>query len=143
MKRILTVAILLAGMSLASCKKDEVVSNDVAFVATLTGAEEVPAVTTTATGTFEGTFNKVTKILTYTVTYAGITPTGWHIHKGAKGATGGVIFNFGTTFSTPFKEKTAALTADQETDLMAGSYYVNLHSVKSASGEIRGQLMKK
>ncbi len=142
MKRILTLAVLLVGLTLASCKKDEVASSDVAFMAMLSGAEEVPAVTTTASAMFDGVYNKDTKILTYTITYSGITPTAWHIHKAAKGATGGVVFNFGTTFTSPFKSATVALTADQEADLMAGNYYVNMHSAKSASGEIRGQLLK-
>ncbi len=143
MKRILTIAILLAGITLASCKKDEVVSSDVAFMAMLSGAEEVPAVTTTATGMLEGTFNKVTKVLTYTATYSGMTPTAWHIHKGAKGANGGVIYALvSTAFASPLKSATVALTAEQETDLMAGNYYINFHSAKSPSGEIRGQLLK-
>jgi hypothetical protein len=142
MKKILTIAIILAGMTLASCKKEEVVSSDVAFMAMLTGSEEVPAVTTNASGMFDAVYNKDTKILTYTITYSGITPTAWHIHKAAKGITGGVIFNFGTTFSSPFKSATVALTADQETELMAGNYYVNMHSAKSPTGEIRGQLLK-
>ncbi|AFK02481.1 CHRD domain containing protein [Emticicia oligotrophica DSM 17448] len=142
MKKNLIVTILLVGIMLASCKKDEVVSSDVAFMAMLSGAEEVPAVSTTASGMLDGVYNKDTKILTYTITYSGISPTAWHIHKGAKGTTGGVVFNFGSTFTSPFKSATVALTADQEADLMAGNYYVNIHSAKSASGEIRGQLMK-
>jgi hypothetical protein len=142
MKNLFAIAILMVGFTLTSCKKDEVVSSDVAFMAMLSGAEEVPAVTTTASGMFDGVYNKDTKILTYTFTYSGITPTAWHIHKAAKGVTGGVIFNFGTSFSSPFKSATAALTAEQETELMAGNYYVNMHSAKSPSGEIRGQLLK-
>lgn len=142
MKNLFAIAILMVGFTLTSCKKDEVVSSDVAFMAMLSGAEEVPAVTTTASGMFDGVYNKDTKILTYTITYSGITPTAWHIHKAAKGVTGGVIFNFGTSFSSPFKSATVALTAEQETELMAGNYYVNMHSAKSPSGEIRGQLLK-
>lgn len=142
MKNLLTLAVLFVGLTLASCKKDEVASSDVAFMAMLSGSEEVPAVTTSASGMFDGVYNKDTKILTYTITYSGITPTAWHIHKAAKGVTGGVIFNFGTTFTSPFKSATVALTAEQEADLMAGNYYVNMHSAKSPSGEIRGQLLK-
>ena len=111
--------------------------------ATLSGANEVPAVVSSATGSVTGTFNKTTKILSINVTYAGITPTAWHIHKGAAGATGGVIFQLGTTFATPFAFSTAALTMEQETDLLAGNYYVNIHSAKSGSGEIRGNLIVK
>ena len=134
MKKILFISLLFIGASLVSCKKDEVVSSDVKFMAMLSGAEEVPAVTTTATGMLDGVFNKETKILTYTLTYSGMTPTAWHIHKAAKGTNGGVVFALGTTFSSPFKNVTIALTADQEADLMAGNYYVNFHSAKYASG---------
>lgn len=142
MKNLLTLAVLLVGLILASCKKDEVASSDVAFMAMLSGVEEVPAVNTTATGMLDGVYNKDTKVLTYTITYSGMTPTAWHIHKAAKGANGGVIFNLGSTFTSPFKSATVALTAEQEADLMAGNYYVNMHSAKSPSGEIRGQLLK-
>ena len=142
MKKILAISSILAILLVASCKKDEV-SNEVKFGATLSGAQEVPAVTTTATGTFDATYNTDTKILTYTVTYTGITPTAWHIHREAVGVTGPVVFNFGQTFTSPFNATTIALTTAQETDLMNGMYYVNIHSSKSPSGEIRGQLLKK
>ena len=102
----------------------------------------MPANASAATGTFVAAYNKDTKILKYTITYAGITPTAWHIHKGAATATGAVVFNFGTTFSTPYVNQTVALTTDQETDLLAGNYYVNIHSALFAAGEIRGQLVK-
>jgi hypothetical protein len=36
----------------------------------------------------------------------------------------------------------AALTPEQEADLMANLYYVNLHSSTFTAGEIRGQLVK-
>jgi hypothetical protein len=143
MKKILAIASILSVMFLASCKKDEVDSNEVKFGATLKGSEEVPAVTTTATGTFDATYNKDTKVLTYTINYSGITPTAWHIHREAVGVTGPVVFNFGQTFTSPFNAATVALTAAQETDLMNGMYYVNIHSSKFPSGEIRGQLLKK
>jgi CHRD domain len=134
---------LLVAVTTFSCKKEEaVVSPDVKFMAMLSGAEEVPAVTTTASGMFDGVFNKNTKILTYTITYSGITPVAWHIHKAVKGTNGGVSFNLGTAFSTPYKNSTIALTPEQEADLMAGGFYVNVHSAKNTSGEIRGQLLK-
>ena len=125
------------------CKKDEVANPEMAVSTTLSGANEVPAVTTTAMGAVTGTFNTTTKILTLNITYMGMTPTAWHIHKGAAGANGGVIFDMGTSFSSPFTFKTMALTAAQETDLMAGTYYVNLHSTRAPGGEIRGNLTVK
>lgn len=136
-----------------SCKKDEVVipnlvvsgtlapdANIFYTSTTLLGANEVPAVVTTATGDAAGTYNKATKILNLVVTYAGITPTAWHIHKAAAGVAGGVIFNFGSAFSTPFTYNSPVLTDAQEADLLGGLNYLNIHSAKAGSGEIRGQL---
>jgi CHRD domain len=109
--------------------------------ATLSGANEVPAVTTTASGTASGSYNKTSKLLNLNVTYAGITPTAWHIHNAATGVAGPVVFNFGTAFSTPFTYVSPlALATDQETNLLAGNNYVNIHSAKAPGGEIRGQL---
>jgi hypothetical protein len=137
-----------------SCKKDEVVvpnlvvsgtlapdANIFYTSTTLSGANEVPAVTSTATGDVLGTYNKSTKILNLVVNYAGITPTAWHIHKAAAGVSGGVVINFGAAFSTPFNYiSPAGITEAQEVDLLGGLNYFNIHSVKSPSGEIRGQL---
>jgi hypothetical protein len=136
-----------------SCKKDEVVVPDLVVSGTLapdanifytstilSGANEVPAVVTTATGEALGTYNKTTKILNLNVTYSGITPTAWHIHKAAAGVAGGVVFNFGTSFATPFVYTSNAFTDAQEADLLGGLNYLNIHSAKAGSGEIRGQL---
>lgn len=143
MKNYLLICFLGTGLFLASCTKEAVVSSEVKYTAALTGAQEVPAFTTTATGTFEGVFNTNTKILSYTITYTGITPTAWHIHKGAIGVAGNVLFDLGTTFTTPYTGATIALTTEQEVNLTTGLLYVNIHSVNSAGGEIRGQIIKK
>jgi hypothetical protein len=143
MKKLIYLFVL--GIAFVACTKEEEAQpdNTIALTATLSGSEEVPAVTTTATGTFTGSFNPTTKILTYTLTYAGMTPSAWHIHTGAKGANGGIAINFGTTFATPYAGITAALTAQQETDLLAGNMYANMHSTKNPGGEIRGQISRK
>ncbi len=152
MKKHLFYAIILVSALAIGCKKDETIpdqvvsstlagnSNILYAQTTLSGNNEVPAVTSTATGDALGTFDKTTKILSLTVNYAGITPTAWHIHKAAAGVAGGVIFNFGTAFSSPFVFTSPALTAAQETDLVGGLNYVNIHSAKAPGGEIRGQL---
>jgi CHRD domain len=137
-----------------SCKKDDVIIPDLVVSGTLapdpnifytstvlSGANEVPAVTSTATGDVSGTYNKTTKILNLNVTYSGITPTAWHIHKAAVGVAGGVSINFGAAFSTPYNYiSPAGITDAQEADLLGGLNYFNIHSAKSPSGEIRGQL---
>ncbi len=143
MKKTLIFSLLALFTLTFACKKDEAVNPEVAVTATLSGANEVPAVATTATGSVTGTFNKTTKILSLTVTYAGMTPTAWHIHKGAVGTSGGVVLELGTTFKTPFTFTTTALDATKEADLLAGMLYVNIHSAKSPGGEIRGNMTVK
>lgn len=114
---------------------------NVTFLATLNGANEVPANASTATGTASLTFNTTTKILTITVTHTVATPTASHIHKEAPGVNGGVVFGFASATS-PINYTSLALTATQEADLMANLFYVNVHTAANPGGEIRGQLIK-
>jgi hypothetical protein len=146
MKRLisfLTISIIVTGM--ASCKKSDdpvPVDPNVTFKATLTGAQEATPNASTNTGTATLVFNTTTKIFTLTVTHTVVTPTAGHIHKGAVGVSGGVVFPFSAAAS-PIAYTSAALDAVQEADLNAGLYYVNIHSAAPyAAGEIRGQLLK-
>jgi CHRD domain len=110
-----------------------------------TGAQEVPPVTTGGSGTVESTFNKSTNILTWKVTYSGLSGpvTASHIHgPAAAGANAGVVIPFSGSLASPFEGK-ATLTAAQVADLMAGRYYVNLHTAKHPGGELRAQLTPK
>jgi hypothetical protein len=102
----------------------------------LSGSEEVPANNSTATGVFNGLYDKSTKKLTYTLSLDGVTATGMHLHKGAVGMNGDVVTEITGTSGT-----TAALTAEQEADLLAGNLYLNVHSDAFPGGEIRGQVM--
>jgi hypothetical protein len=138
MKKITLLALFVMTL-LMGCKDDEEMMADTLVTATLSGSAEVPANPSASTGNVSGTFNEETKMLMLNITYTGFTPVAWHIHKAAAGTNGGVIFNMGTTFSTPFMFM-QTLDATQESDLKAGLYYVNLHSATYPNGEIRGQL---
>jgi hypothetical protein len=130
-----------------ACKKDDssVVTPpptpDLIVSTVLLGQNEVPfTVPTTATGSVKGTYNKTTKILSITITYADLIPNGWHIHLGAEGSVGsGIIFVMKSDLASPFVYKTT-LSGSQEQDLLNGLYYVNAHSKKAPDGEIRGNL---
>ncbi|WP_310381583.1 CHRD domain-containing protein [Flavobacterium sp.] len=123
-----------------SCNDDEPNPN-VTYKATLSGANETTPNSSTATGTGTLVFNTTTKIFTITVVHTLASPTVGHIHKAAAGANGPVVFPFSSLVS-PIMYTSAALTAEQEADLNAGLYYVNLHSAAFPGGEIRGNLTK-
>lgn len=132
----------------AACKKDEpavvVDPNSVSFDIVLLGKNEVPETISLAEGIFKGTYNKSTKILSYTLTHKGMTATAAHFHKGAANATGAIVINIATAaFVSPLSSQTVALNTQQELDLLAGMWYVNVHSAIYTGGEIRGQLLKK
>jgi hypothetical protein len=97
------------------------------FLATLNGSSEVPPNASTATGNASLTYNQDTKVFTIVVTYSGVTATGAHIHLGSPTESGGVVFGF-TSLESPINYTSPPLTEDQEDDLFANLYYVNIHS---------------
>jgi hypothetical protein len=113
----------------------------VKFHATLTGAAEVPPTTSTGTGDATVSLDTATHEITYDVTYKGLTgdATAGHIHGPAEpGKNAGVVVPFASPKS-PI-HGTAKLTPEQEQQLTAGQYYVNVHTKEHPGGEIRGQL---
>ena len=140
------VSLLAVGFASSSCSSDDnptVTSTTTRLAANLTGAGEKPASTTsTATGTFVGDLNTTTRVLSYTVVYQGLTPTGGHLHKivNADG-TGPVDIPF-PSLTSPISATTAALRQTQVDSLLAGQYYANLHTTTYKGGEIRGDVKK-
>lgn len=118
--------------------------NLLTFNTTLSGASEVPANASTATGNVSGTYDKVTKQLLLTFTFNGLTAnaSAAHLHKGAVGVNGPVQIGFSGVPSATSGSFTyiGTLTTTQETDLLAGLYYANIHNASFPGGEIRGQL---
>ena len=148
MKKLLLFSVLAISTVTFSCKKDEVAVNPdkIYQVSTsLSGANELPVVTSSAAGTTTGTYNQTTKTLSVSTTLTGITPTAGHIHTQTvptlADKSGGVTFPF-TTLTSPVSF-TTVLTAAQETDLLNGIMYVNFHTAANPKGEIRGNLTVK
>jgi predicted small secreted protein len=106
---------------------------------TLSGANEVPPVTTSASGKGTVTVNS-DRTVSGSITTSGINPTMAHIHEGAAGTNGPVIITLtkeGNNFKVPANAK---LTEAQYASYKAGRLYVNVHSAAYPGGELRAQL---
>lgn len=114
------------------------------FQGTLSGAQEVPANASPGTGTATVILNDAGTQIAYTVSYSGLigTVTASHIHKAPIGVNGGVIIGFTPPVGTQSGSfnGVAAVTPAQVADLMAGLWYVNLHTTTYPGGELRAQL---
>ena len=113
------------------------------FKATLDGKSQVPPNSSAATGQATFTYDTATKELKWTVTYSGMSQpaTAAHIHGPAEpGKNAGVLIPF-TSAGSPISG-TKMLTDAQAADMMAGKWYVNVHTAANPGGEIRGNITK-
>jgi hypothetical protein len=126
------LAMFLAGIACAAFGQDVTVP--------LSGANEIPPVTTSASGTG---FIAVAadRSVTVRVSINGMTPTVAHIHEAAAGSNGAIIVPLvkgaDGVWTTPPGTK---LTDAQFAAFKAGNLYFNIHSEAFRSGEIRGQI---
>ena len=106
----------------------------------LSGSNEVPPATSAASGT--GTVSVSSdRVVTARIVVKDMTPTAAHIHMAAPGANGPVIVPFVKQGDNTFvAAEGAKMTDEQFRAYKSGNTYVNVHSAKNPSGEIRAQL---
>jgi hypothetical protein len=123
-----------------------------AYGGPMTGAQENPAVVTTATGQGTAVISADGSTITYIVAYSGLSGpvNAAHIHTGAAGANGGVILPLvpgpspmvGTLTAANFSASGPVTTfAEAVAAIRAGTTYFNLHTTANPGGEIRGQIL--
>ena len=95
------------------------------------------------TGTIAGDYDDVTNILNYTLTWMDLTSdvSVMHFHLGAPGVPGGVELDIPGPYVSPLTHTDVVLNASQEANLLAGNWYVNIHTQQFGGGEIRGQVL--
>jgi hypothetical protein len=116
------------------------------FTATLTGAQQVPAVSSSGTGTGTVLLNAAEDQITVNLSFSGLTSNAnaAHIHgPGAAGTIAGVLFPFTgvpAAMSGSLPQRTFPITTAQVAELKSGLYYFNIHTDSNPGGEIRGQI---
>ncbi|WCR10898.1 CHRD domain-containing protein [Paracoccus stylophorae] len=114
-------------------------AEEMKYTADLSGASEVPANESAATGSADVTVDTEAKTVSWTVSVQDLTgePTAAHIHgpAGEDENAPPVI-----DMSDSIMEGSADITDEQIGELQDGQYYVNVHTEEYPDGEIRGQL---
>jgi hypothetical protein len=145
-------AVIAFALLLAASRADALTYN---LVASLDGPQETPPVITLGTGTLSGTYDDVTNALTWSGSFTGLTSgtTNAHFHGPAAVGVGpaavregmtaanGDTFPLGVTSGTFSGSATSAtISESDEAELLAGLWYVNIHTTMNTGGEIRGQV---
>ena len=119
------------------------------YIANLSSLNEVPPVTSTATGVIVASLN--CRTLTLSGSFSGLSSAfqAAHIHLGATGINGPVIYPLNVVTLLPNTagnllraNNSFTLTKDQLAALKAGGLYINVHSATFPAGEIRGQILR-
>ena len=143
-RKMLVLALVAAG-TLGGCAQwNQMMSGAPAMMVghrvTLTGAQEVPPVNTTAAATGV-VMIAPDRSVSGAITTTGINATAAHIHEGAAGANGPVIVPMVKQGDNRFVFPAGAkLTDAQYESYKAGKLYVNVHSAAHPGGEIRAQI---
>ncbi len=136
-KRVSLHVLAISALVLAGCAPD---SGYRGTSISLSGMQEVPAVTTSATGSGTVTIG-ADKSVSGSVTTSGVAATAAHIHDGAPGKNGPIIIPLTKTSDNVWAVPAGAkLTDAQYASYKAGNLYVNVHSAANKGGEIRGQI---
>jgi hypothetical protein len=110
----------------------------------LSGSQEVPGNQIVAAGAARIEYDTASNLLSWNIAFEGLTgpATGMHFHgPAAAGVNAGVQVNVGTN-SGLLSESNGSTTISelQEADLLAGNWYLNIHTAAFPGGEIRGQV---
>jgi hypothetical protein len=142
-------SIVLAGLfTLSACEKDDNDDDDNMYTISgnASGAQVVPSVSGSGSGTITGTFDRDTRTMVYTSTWTGLTdgPTSASFYSGTAGTAGTAV---GVTWSLPRPTTgtgaisgSIVLSQEQTDELLNGGWYYSYTTTANPTGEIRGQI---
>jgi len=127
-------ALVIAGPSMAA---------DVNLKADLKASSEVPPTDSKGSGSLTATYDTASKKLSWKGNVSGLSgpATAAHFHLAEPGKNGGVVVPIAGADKGTF-EGSATLTDAQADELLAGKWYVNVHTAANKGGEVRGQVTK-
>ena len=138
MKRVLVIAVVMAAVAgTANAATINLFANMDGPSANAGAGTGSPGI-----GTGVITLDTATNLLTWNISWSGLlgTPTLMHFHGPAlPNQNAGV--QVGTGVAGPPVIGNAVINATQEADLLAGLWYLNLHTTQFGGGEIRGQVV--
>lgn len=137
------IAVILAAVAmLSACSVTP--TTRVRMSANMDAKGEIAEVDSPGTGTCTVWFDKAAGKVSWNIYYTGLTGplTAVHFHGPAgKGAEAGAQVDLGEAgFDVPI-QGSAVLSAEQASQLLAGKWYVNMHTAAYPDGEIRGQIL--
>jgi hypothetical protein len=133
---------LATGLVVGTLVGTSAMAETVNLKAAMDAKAEVPPNPSNGNGNLTATYDTAARKLSWKGNYSGLTGpvTAAHFHAGEAGKNGGVAVPIAANQS-PF-EGSANLTEAQAADLLAGKWYVNVHTDAHKGGEIRGQVIK-
>lgn len=137
-RRSLWVSVATAALLLSGCAGMDMGMDGTKV--TLGGNQEVPAVSTSGSGS--GTLKVAADgSVSGSVTTSGVPGLAAHIHTGAAGKNGPVIIPLQKTADGVWTVPAGAKLNDaQMAAYKAGGLYVNVHTAANKGGEVRGQI---
>lgn len=149
MKNISLITALAALTLATACKKksDDSPAPMPQLSGSFSAANAIPTNSSPATGTVTGTYDPTSKVLSYTLTFSGLTgaPNGAHFHYGDPKHTGAVFIPFTNlpTGTSGTITRTTTLTDAQPDSFKLGHVYANIHTQQNPKGEIRANVVVK
>ena len=137
----LGVTLLVLFIGFSSCKKDSKTVITTMFNYTGSFVKSSSTVVTSAAGTVTATIDTTTRIMTYTVTWSGLTANAAAMHFHDAGPVIYPITGFAAAMGGSYTG-TVTFTSAQETDLAAGKIYVQIHTATYPAGEILANLTR-
>ena len=134
---------IVALMLIVSCvMARDVQAQQIQFTGDARGSNEVPPLQSSGSGKALATLDRGSKTLSWVITYSGLSsrPTAIHFHGPADATrNAGIVLPVTGNLDSPV-QGSAVLTDGQAADLMAGRWYLNIHTAANPAGELRAQM---